>query len=353
LFADDFRQCKESKDWPTTMAHLWVPFNEHLIPFARVLTFLITRPGVFSGPESACALTGMGLFVVVLALLFVLLVRLTGEEYTAAILLMIFAISLAYEEVIMWYSASLWLLPTILLLVALLGLESKTRLGMMGTVLASLLGPWNFSLGVLVGPIAASWAWLRFPDRKHWWWPPLLAGMLSTMIVLRILVEVVSTADYTEAGGRGFRAFDPVEGTVVIARLMVDRLVLLNLGYRQIPVPIYVAAGILVLMAVGLAWLLRRYPSLWAAMPGVIIMMLGYVATIPFRTWEPYPSLLTWSRYQLLPQLGMVIAWALARGQTDFRRQQAWYFRSAIVLVLVVSWTLLQALGLPRWPMKW
>jgi hypothetical protein len=215
--------------------------------------------------------------------------------------------------------------------------------------LLAAVAPWCYTIGAVVGPTAGVWHWLR--QRTSWRVPWLLfaVGILSTVLAVAMVAKKTREAAYWESGGRGlWEAFDPVAGFAYVERLVVDRLLLTNLGWRRLPAP---AAVALVLFAGAIAACvvaLRRRPKLAAALPGLLLIALGYGVAIPFRTWESYVSICNWTRYQMLPQLGLALAFALVCstlfpcwfGPADRRRAFAF-------AAIATCWTILQKYGLP------
>jgi hypothetical protein len=174
--------------------------------------------------------------------------------------------------------------------------------------------------------------------------------MVSTAFVVFLLAQATSSADYEVSGGRGFRAFDPLLGTINCVRFFVDRLVLVQLGWRHLPASLFATALLLAAFVIGAARAISRKPQLAAVAPGVAVALFGLAGTIPFRCWEPYGNLCFWSRYLLIPHFGMtlVIALAFANTVTIAKRDsiQPSIRFMAFFLTLLALWTGFQSVGL-------
>jgi hypothetical protein len=319
LFADDYRYLSEAGGaWSEALGNLFKPFNEHVVVTARLTTAAIVHLGDRASPrmpyEGWFGIASAALFLVTAASFFTVLRRTWGER--AALLgISLFAASLCHGEVTLWYSAAQWLVPVSLLLWSLLLVERPCRKRLAGATLLAAFGPWNYMIGAVVGPFTSLWllGWHR-----RWQWRSLLpagAGILSTAVVVMIVRRSMADEQYWVSGGRGMtEAFSPWMGLVYSARLFVDRLVLTNLGYRGLPASLLTAAGIVGLLGILSVIAIRRRPNLAALWPAGVVTLVGYAVTIPFRTWQPYESLVDWTRYQLIPWLGlsMVLAGAAA-----------------------------------------
>jgi hypothetical protein len=350
FYADDLRYIKETgSTWSELAASLFVPFNEHLVPVTRLVTFLLgagaepfggdTRLPAFFGAYNAW------LFVGTCSLLFLLLHRI-GGGLGALVGLSLFAVSLCHSEIVLWYSAAQWLVPACLLLGSLLVVERDSKRSFAWATLFSALAPWNYSLGAVVGPFTSIWllGWHR-----RWRWSSLLpavVGVASTAVVAMIVRQSMQQERYWESGGKGMiEAFDPWMGLIYSARLFADRLILTNLGYRGPAVSMTVAAIIVALIGMSIVWAIRCKPEFSRLWPTAAFIVLGYGVAIPFRAWVQYEWIVDWNRYQLIPLLGLsMLAAGIVGSFPRLLNASGWKPFAAFAVGLIL-WTVLQDVG--------
>jgi hypothetical protein len=348
LFADDYRYLSEAgRDWNGALQNLFKPFNEHLVVTTRIVTALFVHNGDFVSSRLAtedwCGRVAGLLFLMTGALLFEFLRRIWGER-SALMGFALFAVSVCHSEVILWYSAAQWLIPVSLLLGSLLIVEQPGGKRLFAATFVSAFAPWNYSIGAIVGPFTTLWllGWHR-----RWQWRsllPALAGIASTIVVLMIVRRSMAEEQYWSSGGRGmFEAFSPWMGLIYSARLFADRLILVNLGYRGLPVSLLTATAIIGVMGIAIVAALRRRPSLAVLWPAAVLIVVGYGIAVPFRTWEPYESLASWNRYQLIPHLGLSMLVAGVVGDVVQRSDSVFGWRKLVWFTVGLSlWGLWQ-----------
>ncbi len=91
---------------------------------------------------------------------------------------------------------------------------------------------------------------------------------------------------------------------ILTARLMVDVLIGRNLGL-DLQLEKVCVCILFPLVVAPLGLVVRLYCHAWRLLPVVLMIVLNYAITIPVRSWVMYPDLVEWTRYQLLPQLGL------------------------------------------------
>ena len=315
-YSDDGYYIGTASDWQTTRDNLWRRFNEHFIVPQRLISFLVVAAGKRIGLPTAMQLSGAVLYVVLLALLFELARRRWRSEFAALLAVTLFALSTSYGEVIHWYSAGLWQVTVIILLAALLVLESDDpepdRWRIATSAILSFVAPFSYSLGLLVGPLASVWLAVRI--RAGGWRRRLGMALLPTMGTLLWvgwqgpgMLAWFRTREYTATSSEGLRAFDPLGAIAYSVQLTIDKLALGTLGC---PVPLQWKWGYLLLFPLAplaLRWLLRLRPDAWQLAPMIAMIVLPYAITLPFRTKHRYVEILDWDRYQLIPQIGVAL----------------------------------------------
>lgn len=314
LRGDDFHYIALAGDWETTRRSLFAPYNEHLVVPTRLLTYFLVAAFNDCLPFAA-AISVIPLFFLTIIQLYFLGQRSFRSEFAALVAVTAFAITGVYHEIIFWYSATQWLFAFNLLLFSLNlterygGRPTWEKLGAMFVLAAA--GPFSFSIGLFVGPITACWMAIRSTSGK--WanrWVcliPVVGTVVGVAMVAPILIQWMQSDVYREAGGRAASHFSVKEGIVYCARLVVDQLLLKNLGLRETFRTPWAHPILFPIFTVGLVALLRARAAAWKLLPAVMIVVIGYGLTIPLRTWVQYSSLLLWTRYNMVPQLGLAV----------------------------------------------
>src|ERR1700677_640914 len=111
VLGDDFAYISESRDWPTTRAHLLEPHNTHIVPIFRLWTFvLVALAGRLENlPMVMAAASYLGLIAAMTAVGY-LVARETRQTATALSAMTLVGISTVTHPAITWYSAgqALW-----------------------------------------------------------------------------------------------------------------------------------------------------------------------------------------------------------------------------------------------------
>jgi hypothetical protein len=322
-----------------------MPFNEHLVVPTRLWTYGVVRAAGDADPAPFLSATAACFFAPTLVLAFLLFRRIGRTDEWGLIGAALFSLTLCYDEVVGWYSATQWLIPFNMLIGSLLLLESSSpRLFLFAPILA-FAGPFSFSIGMLVGPLSAVWAIGRgAPGRRAALC--LVSGSTGSAIALFLIGRRMSESDYWLEGGKGaWSAFDPVGGAVYAVRLSVDRLLLTNVGWRASAAPLPAVAVLFPLFFLIGILVLRKRPAVWRLYPALVFLVAGYASTLPFRTWEKYLVIINWTRYQLVPYLGLV-ALVVGAGARFFPGVRlTWGPRSILFAIAVAGWTMLQGRG--------
>jgi hypothetical protein len=344
-FADDYRYLAQSKDWPTTWRHLFTPFNEHLVVPTRLWTYGVVRAAGDSDPAPFLAATAACFFVPTLLLAFLFFRRVGRTDEWGLIGAALFSLTLCYDEVVGWYSATQWLIPFNMLIGSLLLVECSSLRHFVFAPILAFAAPFSFSIGMLVGPLSAVWAIGRGISSRR---AALcfVSGLAGSAIASLLIAQRMRESDYWLEGGKGaWSAFDPAGGAVYAVRLSVDRLVLTNLGWRATAAPLPAVGVLFPLFFLIGTLVLHRRPAVWRLYPALLVIVAGYASTLPFRTWEKYLVIINWTRYQLVPYLGLV-ALVVGAGATFFPGARlAWGRRSILFAIVVAGWTMLQGRG--------
>jgi hypothetical protein len=342
---DDRMNMADAATWESTREHLFRPFNEHLLVPTRLWAFTAVH---LSTKESLpySLLAGIWtLFGISLLQLFALARREFGGDGRGALAAAAFSFTFSYHECLWWFMASQWLWTLNLLLAVWLILDPKrptTARANVASVLA-FLGPFMFSIGLVVGPCAALWVVCRWPTNRQAWWRPIVGTTAGLLIAAPLIIIGLRHDEHGLYNPmiKWFQ-FDLWRGLGATPRQMIDYLVFVNLGITHgslvdvVPRSVEVFGFSVSLSAVRITQLafpltiavplivLNKRPSCWRLAPFVLLIILNYGIVAPFRSWMDYSALASWlARYQMFAQLGLALfvvgASAEIRGENDRR----------------------------------
>lgn len=326
LLFDDYDILVRSWTWDETRASIWVPQNEHAMPLGRLTTWLLVwlSPN-FQTLAYLCALQGVLAVIVALPLVYLFVRREVGLPVVGVAAALVFGVTSVYQQAATWFAASFSVLALDTFLVALLAAQAWRQTGrglyLDVCLLACALAPGWFAIGILAGPLC--FLYLLYPaSERPRFVRASLAPLLGTALFLAVALPQVASTILTlkhYQGRTALEAFDPRVGLVYSARSLIDNLLLGQLGLTHVCTPLWLVVPILLIVGAGLTWLLRplRHGRLIVLAGGLIL--LAYGLTFSARAeWDYVKSGMfrhTWSRYHLLPQLGvsLLVAAALPR----------------------------------------
>jgi hypothetical protein len=256
----------------------------------------------------------MALFAAATVLLYWFVRREWGSPALGLVAASLFALTSAHREVVLWYSASQWCWALLLSLAALLVLQgagpAPSAWRLIVAALAAALGPLNFAVGLLVGPLASLYLLARNagPARLVRSLVPVAGTAAALLAIVPVSGPgILARADY---GGRPpAEAVSVLDGALFGVRCTVDVLMLENIGIeRRVGLmPRLGYALLLALAALAVTELVRSARRPGPAILGFSFVLLAYSITLPFRAWVEYESFLKWTRYQLFPQVGVTL----------------------------------------------
>jgi hypothetical protein len=364
LIQDDFQILEQSWTWERTREGLWRPHNEHFMPLGRLLAYgLVCLGGGMTAMPRACALVGPLALVAGMLLVYAFVRRELDGQLYGVVAMTLFGVSCVYQQAVWWFAASFSVLALDTLLLALLAAQRWRQSGracyLWLAALACLLAPGWFASGVLAGPCSAVYL---LPQRLRTGWRAWLAVLVPLAgTALALVVIVPMSAPYFQhlehyQGRKATEVFDPITGLAYTGRSVVDNLLcgLLGASGLGITTPWPVAAGVLLVVAGGAVWWWHQAPRGQLLRLGTALLLGSYWLTYSARAswpYEQYMTALAWTRYHLLPQLGLALIVAgglpgrsgrwfmpLAGGVT---RSQSW----GLGLLIVICW-LVQLRGL-------
>jgi hypothetical protein len=331
LLQDDFQILAASRTWPLTRANLWVPNNEHAMPLGRLLTFaVIEAAGRATRFPLAVALVGPVALLVAMPLTYRFVRRELGHPLYGLLAMIIFGVTAVYQQAVFWFAASFSVVALDTLLLGLLAAQSYRRTGRwpflhLCTVWCVVAPCW-FAIGVLAGPLCALYL-LSNP------WPsgalsrrsarvavvkrlaeaalPLLGTAAFLAVSLPLTAATIAHLEhYRIQDTDAIQAFQPGKGFLISLRSVVENLLLGLVGVTDVTVPVpLVVVALLALAAFGVWWW-RRAPRKRLLLLGVGLIGASYLLVYSARAnWADDFSLVgvSWSRYHLLPQLGLAL----------------------------------------------
>jgi hypothetical protein len=326
---DDFQLLWQSWTWSQTWDNLWLPHNEHAIPLGRLgIWALVQIAGSSSTLPLAATCQGPLAVLVGMGLVYVFVRRELDQPFPALVAMSIFGVTLVYQQAVYWFSASLVILALDTLLLALLAAQSWRLTGrtyyLVLTVIASALAPAWFAAGILAGPICALYLLShlrRATEDSRYLVRRILAAAapgLGSVLFLGVCLplaarHLVHLEPHAERPA--FAVIDLGTGAVYTGRAMVDNLLLGALGLSggfACP-PLLVPVCLVVLGAAAWWWGRLAQPQLMIL--GLSLIGGSYWLTYTARAAWPYDGSAQfaplwspgWSRYHILPQLGLAL----------------------------------------------
>ena len=320
LLQDDFQIVAPSVTWQRTWDNLWRPQNEHAMPVGRVLTFAMLY--LAGRPENyplATALQGPAALVVALLLTKQFVQRELEHPFYGLLAMILFGVTAVYQQAVFWFAASFSVLTLDMLLLGLLAAQAYRLTRWWPYVLLSalwcLLAPCWFASGVLAGPLCC--LYLLLPPRALSWRRaaaaagPLVGTAVFLAISLPRTAKTIMTLEHYEIyETNALDAFQPGKGLLMTLRSIVENLLLGVVGIWEVRVPVpLVIVALLVLVGVGVWWW-RQAPCKRFLVLGLGLIGASYQLAYSARAGLATDTSLigvAWSRYHLLPQLGLVL----------------------------------------------
>jgi hypothetical protein len=341
LVWDDFQILIRSWTWPITCSTLWEPANEHTMPLGRLTTWALVRlAGRPTALPFAAALQGPLAAVVAMWLVYVFIHREFGHPFYGLVAMVAFGVSSAYEQAVTWFAASFSVLALDTLLLSLLAAQRWRQTGIVWhlalSAIAAALAPAWFASGIVAGPLVTLYLLLHPRTRDEasahgvrgfmWARLPALVPLAGSVAFLaaslpRTAERIMHLEHYS--GQTALEAIRPLVGMEYTARALVDHVVPGTLGVTGLVCPLWLVPPLLcLLLAAGTVWWLRASDRRLAVL-GVGFILAGYLLVYSARAAWDYEGMIPWTRYHLLPHLGLVlfICAGLPRWQERFGLQ--------------------------------
>jgi hypothetical protein len=312
LIGDDFAYISESRDWPTTRAHLLVPHNTHVVPIFRLWTFvLVDLAGrLESLPMAEAAASYLGLIAAMIAVGH-FVAREAGQTAAGLSAMAILGISTVTHSAVTWFSAgqALWAGTATVVTVALA--RNWSARGGAGRFVAMVLGvilsPAIWTGGLVAGPAVLAYLFCRKPSRLRGQ-ALLLTGLTLSALLLIVALsrsQLREIAIVWEAHNGLWPR--PIQGLLHTAQALVEVCVFGNLGIDAMTTP-WQAVALLTSLAVLYAWSRGgrgRLNTLEAS--GATIAIGSCLLAFTFRGNLPYSSLRSLGWYYAIPQIGAIL----------------------------------------------
>jgi hypothetical protein len=254
-------------------------------------------------------------------LLYVFVRRELNHPLFGLVAMTLFGVTSVYQQAVFWFAASFSVLALDTLLLALLAAQRWRRTGRpldLGlAVLGAGLAPAWFASGVLAGPVVALYLlpWGKEEWKRPMAWLAMIAPLLGTAGFLAVSLPrtapVIMNLEHYE-GKSPFEKFNVGEGAVRTSRSVVDNLLPGQVGFGGVGVslPLPATALALELLAVAGWWWWRGADDFRLLLLGVGLIVSSYLLVYSARAAWGYDGVMTtnaWSRYHLLPQLGLTL----------------------------------------------
>ncbi|GAC1467023.1 MAG: hypothetical protein NVSMB9_08160 [Isosphaeraceae bacterium] len=327
LGGDDFGYIADALDGATLRANLFRPHNTHVVPIFRLWTYALV---VFAGrranfPDVFLAASYLGL-VATMLLVGRLAAREGGRTAVGLVAMAMLGVSTVVRPSVSWYSAGQALWAGAAVVVALLLVREWSEKGggwrLCLVVLALLAAPAVWSGGLIAGPAAIAYLYVKDPGRFRR--PALGLAAVSAGAVLA--VTFLSRRQIQENPPVWERHPElwprPIQSVFHTAQAIVEALVLGNLGLDAVTNH---WQAIVLVLALGALWAWSRggwrgVNPLEAA--GATVVVGSYLLVYAFRGHFSWSSLRPLLWYHAIPQVGAVLfvaGWWRALWPTDPR----------------------------------
>jgi hypothetical protein len=321
LFDDDFAILRDSWTWQAAVGNLWRPWNEHAMPLGRLTAWgVVQAAGRPTRLPLLAALQGPLAVLAGMGLVYLFVRRELGHRFYGLVAMILFGVSLKYNEAVFWYAASFAVLALDTMLLVLLAAQRWRRTGrwyhLAFSAFWAFLAPAWFASGILAGAFGSlyllPWKRGRGANRvKHLASAvvPLLGSVAFLAPSLPYTFQHIQHAEHFQ-GQTALGMFDPLGGLELTGRTLVDNLLLgIHAFGNACPrslVPVVLAG----LALAGWGWWrqgVRAGGSSRLLLLGGGLLVLSYWVTYSFRTAWPYETMMIrWTRYNLFPFMGLV-----------------------------------------------
>lgn len=358
IYADDVVRIGDLRETRSILQQLFAPFNEHMAPLFQAVTFATWQLAGQSLVHAPLAFTLSAFLPHVLCILMLgaIIRRETGSLSTALVMVPLFGLSGLISESFSWYSASSfsWALLGTLIAIECAGRAAREGVGhpriwLACSATAALAAPAFSAIGLLAGPLACIRLGLTSRLRLV---VPLIGtfGYLALCLPFRYHAIVSHSVQRNLDLGAVARnvACTPVE-------VLLPGILGRHAQITAVPDPVAIALSLAILVTV-LVWAWKDRSSRTMIWLAVAMLVGGFGLAFAFRSADTSESLRTVQRYQLFPQVGLVLLVAAAArrfiSRFDHSLLQSWSVGvvfTAIVLCLQMG-LIREHARFYRWP---
>ncbi len=317
ILYDDFQMLVPSLTWSTAWANVWVPANEHAMPLGRLSTWaLVQLAGRPTAYPAVLALQGPLALLLTLGLLYQFVRRELGHPLYGLTAVALFGITSVYLQAVSWFAASFSVLALAGLLLALLAAQRWRQTGrghhlVLSTVWAALAPAW-FASGILAGPLCCLYllsAERQRTRRSALLVLPLVGSAAFLAVSLPLTADQIMHLEHYD-GKTAWQSFHPAVGLLYTGRSLVDNLALGVLGISGVHCPPALVPVGLLLLSGAMLWWWRPVAERRLLWLGMGLILCSYLLVYSARAEWSYEGVMNqpnWSRYHLLPQLGLAL----------------------------------------------
>ncbi len=316
VFSDDVTRIGQLLTAKSFGSLLFIPFNEHMAPLFQAVSWTTWQAAGHRLAYAPMAFSVAAFVPHVLSLIWLgmLVKRETRSTATALAATAAMALSGAISETFLWYSASSFswaMLGTIAAIDAAgraASAEGSRRTGWLAaSALACLLAPTGSAIGVLATPAAMVRLLMARPGSG---WRVRLSGLVP-MVGIALYLAICSVFRYREVVADSLgRNIDVRAALRNIGCAPADVLLPGVFGRGSwetiLPDPLAIAISVVGVLAV-LAWSMKDGEHRGVILAGLGLIVGGYGLTFGARSFPGSPVVLEIQRYQLFPQLGLVL----------------------------------------------
>jgi hypothetical protein len=322
LFDDDFAILRDSWTWQAATDNLWRPWNEHAMPLGRLTAWgVVQAAGRPTNLPLVAALQGPLAVLAGMGLVYLFVRRELHHRFYGLAAMILFGVTLKYNEAVFWYAASFAVLALDTMLLALLAAQRWRQTGrwyfLPLSAFWAFLAPSWFASGILAGAFCSLYLLPGKPGKGINFWKhlatasvPFLGSVAFLATSLPRTFQHIQHADHFQ-GQTALGVFDPLGGLELTGRTLVDNLILGINAFGQACPRLLVPVVLAGLALAGWGWWrqgVRAGGSSRLLLLGMALLVLSYWVNYSFRTAWPYEGMMIrWTRYNLFPFLGLIL----------------------------------------------
>ncbi len=337
FWQDDYYITAWAEQNPLDSWYLFLPFSDHFQPLGFALAWVCQR--LFPGSYPAGMLWTAVVYAASIWVFYRLLVRLYGWRLQFYLLILLWGFSIFTVQSYLWYAASLYLAPYLLLVplalwAAIAYLDDPRAWRLVAVFCTSVAAVLAHTFGAIVPVLTAALivAMGLGSSTSTRWWRALARQWLLIVVQAIPVAMVVVFYLMRSSSGRGV-TLEPLEGLLFVFREFVWVIVpgLVGGPWRYngylspefpllTPLAVMLAVQFLVVLVV-LARIKPRAFTLWVLMIGVVA---GQLATVTLGRGGGDTSLvIRYAAPGLLP-LALAVSYTLASRPTEFDPWRGW-----------------------------